>query len=352
MTKMSIYKRSLDELQKNAVMHWSRDMLKTADALSALPILLETQDDFIALLKIASKTPDSWRVILEESETLTPSIFLKHLMILSDLGGEALNKLTPLSDCFANKKMTFNWGNQVASYSFKEIGDKCSLTNSALKVDSKAVNKNLLLTDRMQDVIMLLLFGALDTDNNLPKDSQDRCNIGLLLGENEKIEKFVKENYIRVSKQLAGEKANSLGHASQKYVAKMLSRNLPRDWIIEEEGTLTGVSHAEDKTKLTNFDLVVKSPENKEFGVEVSFQVTTNSTIERKARESYNLHQKSRQFNHRLCYVIDGAGNINVRKKAITTLCQNSDYAVAMSDNEIKLLASYMIGINNSSIID
>ena len=57
---MNLEKRNIIEFQTNAVLHWSKEMLEKADALSALPILLETQDEFIALLKIASKTPTSW----------------------------------------------------------------------------------------------------------------------------------------------------------------------------------------------------------------------------------------------------------------------------------------------------
>ncbi|MEM5480805.1 hypothetical protein WNY97_13310 [Pseudoalteromonas fuliginea] len=346
---MVLEKRNIAEFQSNAVLHWSKEMLEKADAASALPILLETQDEFIALLKVASKTPTSWKSVLDESRSLTPSIFLKHLMVLSDLGGEALNKLTPLSNSFDDCSINFLWNDNEYKYPFKEIGNKCSLTNSALKVDAKAVIKNRTLTNRMYDIVMLLLFGALDSKNELPKDAQDRCNIGLLLGNSDVVEQFVKENYIRVSKQLSGEKANSLGHASQTYVSKLLKDILPNDWTIQEEASLTGVNHL-DEGKLTNFDLIVKSPKEKEFGIEISFQVTTNSTIERKARESQSLHKKARAMNHKLCYVIDGAGNINVRKRAIATIFENSDCTVSMSENEIKSLAQYMLNVESSNI--
>lgn len=346
---MQLKKRNIEEFQSNAVLHWSKEMLERAGALSALPVLLETQDEFIALLKVASKTPTSWKSVLNESRSLTPSIFLKHLMVLSDLGGEALNKLAPLSNSFDSCNINFLWDDSEYKYCFKEIGEKCSLTNSALKVDAKGVIHNKTLTDRMHDVIMLLMFGSLDLSNELPKESQDRCNIGLLLGNPDAIEQFVKENYIKVSKQLSGEKANSLGHASQTYVSKLLKDILPDNWVIQEEASLTGVNHLEEG-KLTNFDLVVKSPSRKEFGIEISFQVTTNSTIERKARESQSLHKKAQAMNHRLCYVIDGAGNINVRKRAVAIIFENSDCTVSMSKNEIEYLAQYMLGVEEGGV--
>ncbi|KTF13709.1 hypothetical protein [Pseudoalteromonas sp. H105] len=348
---MEFIKPTTIDLQTTAILHWSEEMLEKADSLSALPILLKTQDEFIALLKVASKTPLSWASVLSESKALTPSIFLKHLMVLSDLGGEALNKLSPLSNAFPNNEITFLWNEEEFTYPFREIHNKRPLTNSALKVDAKSILHNTILTNRMNDTIMLLLFGSLDITNNLPKDAQDRCNIGLLMGNSEEIEKFVKENYIRVSKQLSGEKANSLGHASQKYVAKLLTSFLPQNWIIQEEGTLTGVNHA-DEGSPTKFDLTIRSPNAKEFGLEVSFQVTTNSTIERKARESQALHKKARKMGHRLCYIIDGAGNVNVRQKAIATIFQNSDYATSIAEGDINSLANYMIAVDDETLID
>ncbi|WP_099609078.1 hypothetical protein [Vibrio coralliilyticus] len=340
---MNKYKRTLEDLQANAVMHWSKEMLLKANAHSALPILLETQDDFIALLTVSSKSFNSWKNVLCESETLTPSIFLKHLMVLSDLGGEALNKLTPLSESFPDKKMSFQFNGQDVSYCFKEIGDECSLTNSALKVDAKNVMNNQCLTERMHDVIMLLLFGALDPNNQLPTEAQNRCNIGSLLGNSEEIETFVKQNYIRVSKQLAGEKANSLGHASQRFVAERLKEFLPIEWGVRLEATLSGVKHVIGDDKETNFDLVVRSPSGIEFGIEVSFQVTTNSTIERKAREAQSIYAKAEEHGHKVCYVIDGAGNLNVRKQAISTICENSHFTATMSPVDIEELARFMI---------
>ncbi|HAS6333726.1 TPA: hypothetical protein I7245_06800 [Vibrio vulnificus] len=342
---MNKYQQTLKQLQDKAAMHWSKEMLEAAGAHSALPILLETQDDFIALLTIASKHPMSWKNVLEESKTLTPSIFLKHLMVLSDLGGEALNKLSPLSQHFKNDRISFEFNDQMHEYRFAEIHRKCSLTNSALKVDAKGVVHNTCFTNRMIDVVMLLMFGALDPASELPQESQERCSIGVMLGDTERLESFVKQNYIKVSKQLSGEKANSLGHASQSYVSRILKDELPEGWSVEEESKLTDVRHTDENGSLTNFDLVVTSPSSKEFGVEVSFQVTTNSTIERKAREARSIREKANQAGHKICYVIDGAGNINVRKVAITTICENSDCTVTMTEEDIKLLAEFMMAV-------
>ena len=91
------------------------------------------------------------------------------------------------------------------------------------------------------------------------------------------------------------------------------------------------------------FDILVTNTDcKKSLGIEVSFQVTTNSTIERKANEAEKTYQLVKSVNNFLAYVIDGAGNFQ-RKSAIETLCRYSDCNVAYSDNELKLLSQFII---------
>ncbi len=89
--------------------------------------------------------------------TFQGNYFLKHLMVSSDLGGEALNKLPPLSNYFDDGVMEFLWNGEIWCYEFAEIQGKCALTNSALRVDSKGLLKGRELTARMLDVIYLIL---------------------------------------------------------------------------------------------------------------------------------------------------------------------------------------------------
>ena len=121
-----------------------------------------------------------------------------------------------------------------------------------------------------------------------------------------------------------------------------MKRYLSDDWKIKLEGSLSGVQHIDEEGKETNFDIVVVSPNNKQFGVEVSFQVTTNSVIERKARDSAAVFSRVKSQSHHICYVIDGAGNINVRKNAVEIICGNSHCTVALTEDEIKHLSDYM----------
>lgn len=341
---MGYYNRTLDELRENAILHWPDEILSAAEEIGSLPLLLKTQDNFISILKVASKDPKSWRIAVDNSSQLSGTLFLKHLMVLSDLGGEALNKLPPLNNYIPNGTLSFEWNGNPFNYQLREIGNQCTLTNSALNVDAKKLLKGLDLNDRGIDVCMLLLFGSLLTNDSLPSEVKEKCVLGEYLGATEELDKFIKQRYLFVSKQVSGAKANSLGQITQKYVADKLISCLGSGWSVKLNGSLPGVFHNFEGNG-TNFDVVVTSPTGRYFGVEISFQVTTNSTIERKARESESVMKSVHNQGHKICYVIDGAGNINVRKSAVSILCEHSDCTVAISDSEIKHLVAYFKSI-------
>lgn len=339
---MPKYNRTLTELKSKAVLHWPEEILKAAGDVSVLPLLLKTQDEFIALLKVANKDPFAWKLAMRQSSSLTGPVFLKHLMVMTDLGGEALNKLPPLSNYCPNGVLTFKWGDKQWDYRFKEIQHKCSLANSSLRVDSKKLLAGGDFNARMLDVAMLLMFGSFAENDSLPVEVKDRCIVGALIGQPEELDRFAKENYIRVSRQVGGATSNALGQLAQDFVVRHLKESLPAGWSVTRDSSLPGVSHTAGGNG-TNFDVVARSSKGRYFGIEVSFQVTTNSVIERKARESESLLASVHAGGHKICYVIDGAGNINIRQNAVGILCSHSDCTVAMSPSEIAHLASYLI---------
>ena len=337
---MAKFARSLEELRKKAVLFWPQEIVEREASLSILPLLLKTQEKFISILNLADASPDAWKKLVDISEELKGNLFLKHLMVLSDLGGEALNKLPPLKNYFRNGKMVFFWREKKHEYSFKVIHQQIPLANSALKVDGKSLLKGAALNEKMEDVVMLLLFGAASVGNSLSEDIKSKCAIGSMIGNPEELEKFVKQSYIIVSKQVAGATSNAMGQIAQDFVIENLKSLLP-DWGFLRNGTLPNVSHSGGDTE-TNFDVVAVSPTSKYFGIEVSFQFTTNSVIERKAGQAEARMSLVHAAGHQICYVIDGAGNINVRASAVRNICKYSDCTVALSTAEIGVLADFL----------
>ena len=197
---------------------------------------------------------------------------------------------------------------------------------------------------------MLLLYGGTSTNDSLPDEIKNRCVVGSLIGMSDDLDRFVKQNYIRVSKQISGAASNAMGQLAQDYVINELKGLLP-DWTFVRDGNLPGVSHTDYEGE-TTFDVKATSPNEVHFGIEVSFQVTTNSVIERKAGQAKERQERVHAAGHFICYVIDGAGNIDVREKAAQTICDYSDCTVALSSDEIAVLAHFMTQMAEQDITE
>ena len=115
---------------------------------------------------------------------------------------------------------------------------------------------------------------------------------------------------------------------------------LPNSYVIGGHN-IPGITQ-NDKNE-TTFDIVVSNPKTqRSCAIEISFQVTTNSVIERKsllAKERQNLLHK---HNHRVAYIIDGSGNFQ-RRNAVSTILMFSDCSVNFSDSGMKELAEFIV---------
>ena len=186
-----------------------------------------------------------------------------------------------------------------------------------------------------------MLHGSTSVDENVA-GVLAKCEIGSYLGKLEQLAKYIKQRYIWVSSITRGAKANTLGQITQEFVANYIQKNLKLDGAqIERNGHLPGVTHTgADTGSLTTFDLVV-SKGDKHVATEVSFQVTTNSTIERKAGQAKSRFEQAEVAGHRITYVIDGAGNFQ-RENAIGTLCSFSHCTVAFTESELDVLCEFL----------
>ena len=169
-----------------------------------------------------------------------------------------------------------------------------------------------------------------------------KCEIGSYLGKPEQLAQYIKQRYIWVSSITRGARANTLGQIAQEYVVNYIENNLELDGAqIERNGHLPGVTHTgANASSLTTFDVVV-SQSDKHVAIEVSFQVTTNSTIERKAGQAKSRFEQAEMADHKIAYVIDGAGNFQ-RENAIRTLCSFSHCTVAFRESELDVLCEFL----------
>ena len=340
------YIRNIDELAAVGSKWWPKDVRAKALTNSILQFMLDTQERFLSILKLADKyKPERLFGLLRESG-FNFHLFIKHLSLLTDVGAEPLQRInSSFNDIFPSGKLEYIIEGKHYEYAFKSLPlIKGKLDNKKMQSDSK---ESLLAPCKDEqlasDIIMLLVFGGAA---ELPKTSSVlyRCNVYEFLGNSHLIDTYVRQNYIRVSKIIGGKTAIDLGNAAQSYAVEYLATHLGDDYRVRSNGTIPGVK-LDDEHEAT-FDIVVdrKNYQGKHkpyVGVEVSFQETSNSTVERKGREAQARFQNTNNKRCFVAYIIDGAGNFS-RRTAANDMCENSHCNVAYTDKEFELLIEFI----------
>lgn len=339
---MAKYNRNITELKTKAAMWWPEE-LKTKNALAnVLPLLLKTQDDFLHLIVLSKNDPFQLFDLIKVAK-YPSNLFLKHLAVLADYGGEPIQRLgRSFKNIFpktkgANGKYYFDfiWKEKPFKYKFKALPVN-GLNNKKLFIDGEGLIKEKELNDLTCDMIALLLFAS--TSDYAEHAGLIACEIGTMLGNEDELIKFVKQRYITVSRITGGATANSLGQLAQSEIVSFLIKELGDKYKIIRNGHITIDGY--DKKGGMPFDLVVEKG-NKKVGIEVSFQVTTNSTIERKAGQAADRQALVHKNGYQIAYVLDGAGNFQ-RSSAISTICNHSDCTVAYTVAEFKVLSNWI----------
>ncbi len=330
--------RDIHDLEKNAIMFWAAELAELERNSSIIPKLIETQDKFISLLNVADANPFAWKNVILSSKQLPANLFLKHLMVLSDVGGEKMMRFKrALPSLFANDTLEFVWNEKKYTYKFQTLSGKKNWNNVQLKVDGIGLATPKSLTPIMEDIINLILFGGLALTDAIPDEMEEKCVIGNLIGHKSELDSFVKQRYIWVSRITGGATSNSLGNLAQKYVIEYLEKKLP-NWNFKKK-QIPKIS--QNSRTLLSYDIVGMSPSDKYCAIEVCFQVTTNSVIERKAGQAQSRQQQLHKKGHHIAYIIDGAGNFE-RSSALRAICQFSDCTVTFKESELDKLVKFL----------
>lgn len=339
------YLRSIKDLEQVGSKWWPKEVRDEAMKVSILQYLLDTQEKFISLLTLADRNKPEKLFNLLEASGFEYHLFLKHLVLLTDVGSEPIQRFnTSFNEIFPEKKLVFKLGRKNYSYTFTSLPTKGKLGNKKMQIDTLdnlvAPCKNV---ELCKDLIMLLIYGAA---SNIKRTASVlyKCNAYEYLCQEELIKKYVRQNYIRVSRIVAGKEATDLGNVAQSYAVHYLAEHLGENYNVVSAGTIPGVQM--DDNKEVTFDIVVDRKDDigkfkKYVGIEVSFQETSNSVIERKAREARARFQNTNNKRCYVAYIIDGAGNFS-RTAAVSDLCDNSHCNVAYTPSEFDLLIEFI----------
>jgi hypothetical protein len=160
------YRRSFEELEKVASKFWPSELSEIEATLSVIPLLLKTQDQFVSVIGTGAPTLERLFTIIEATD-LSANLFVKHLVILADYGGEMLQRVsTEFYTLFPEGELHYDWHGKQQTYIFKALPTK-KLSNKALKIDGKQLLEDHPLDDLQKDAIALLLFGSVYTGLSL-----------------------------------------------------------------------------------------------------------------------------------------------------------------------------------------
>ncbi|MEH2271189.1 MAG: hypothetical protein V7K68_22680 [Nostoc sp.] len=135
------YQRTVEELRKLASMFWPSELSRQEAELSIIPKLIETQDQFIAILSVDVSSLEGLFQIVNSSN-MSANLFLKHLLVLADFGGEMLQRLnSQFNSIFPLGKLDYLWNTQNYNYSFRVLPVIGQLNNSKLGISGKKQRK-------------------------------------------------------------------------------------------------------------------------------------------------------------------------------------------------------------------
>ena len=322
--------KTVEALKKSALISWPQELVEKEKKKSVIPLLVETQENFISLLKVADATHEAWIEAIELSRVLYPNLFLKHLCIISDVGGESLKRYsTELPKLFQNTPFQYKFLGELYTHPMQSLSEKKQWSNVNLGLDERGIHQKKRMDRSIRDASTLILFGSLSVTKGLPIEIQEKCVLGGMLGKDEELERYVRQRYIYVSRQTQGARSNTMGHLMQNYLLDFLKKRLP-EW-----------SFSNNNIDGMGFDIVAQSPLGLCWAIESSFQFTTNSTIERKAGQAVSRKRLLKDKGHCIAYVIDGAGNFE-RRSAIQRIMEASDCTVNFSEKDLLRLVETM----------
>lgn len=332
------YNRSRIELEEKACKWWPDNLVEMEAESSIIPTLVRTQDKFISILTLAKAVSPKSVFDLIEASDFPANLFLKHLMVLTDFGSEPLQRINrDFAEYFPKGEIKYALDGNEITYKFCSLPVRGTLNNKKMKTDVDGLKNKESIEGIYKDLFILLLFGANCLDD---KNSSifAKCVVGSMMGKSDELKQYIKQRYIFVSRIIGGAQANGLGNVAQAYAERYLKTILGEEYSIKSNGHIPGVTQ-NDRTE-TTFDLSVEH-NGHYIGVEISFQVTTNSTIERKAGQAKARYEAVEHSGNHIAYIIDGAGNFQ-RVSALQTICEYSHCTIAYTEEEFDILVKFI----------
>jgi hypothetical protein len=273
--------------------------------------------------------------ILNNSNELPMNVFLRHCMLFSDLGWEAIKKW--FGDAYAEVFPEGLLTAQNLQQAIPLIRQGKIRTSSAHITSSYDYALKEAERQQIEALIFVLFYGSDVNDQVMGK-----CNLAVYLSDDGSLfDADSQVKYIQVSRQTGGAAAAIGGSLLENRIAidpitELLSTEYPnlRFSMSKEHEFATG-------QRMTSDQWFVSEVNNRAVALEVSFQETTNSTIERKRRDAQN-RQRLFPINVVSAFVLDGVGTLDHRHNAVRDIIQYSDIVVSARPDQVEYLGRFI----------
>lgn len=188
------YLRSVRELEQAGCKWWPKEVRDEAMKVSILQYLLDTQEEFISLLTLADNTTPEKLFKLLEASGFEYHLFLKHLILLTDVYSESLLRFnSSFWEIFPEGKLEFHIGKQKHIYKFTAMPTQGVLNNKKMQSDTfESLSAPCRNVELCKDLIMILIYGAASTTTLTAV--LYKCNAYEYLGNQRMIRDVVKHN--------------------------------------------------------------------------------------------------------------------------------------------------------------
>jgi len=301
------------ELMNEGKWFWSNDFIKP----HVNPLLIELEKTYSVVLETIENSNEQEIIADLMAAKISNALLLKHIMVLLDTSAETLDRAAMYIKHKGLTQLTLP--DRVIPFSVL-TSQKSGLSNNNIY---KAGNK---LT---ADILALLCYAS-ESIEFYNFDTFKNCRLSKLAGDSEKLKQHLYYLSLRSSTQIKQIRAVDFGAQLEAYI------NLFLEPVLLE----LGVSKTR-RYKEQQFDLVLYK-DDKHIIIEIAFQETTNSTLERKSKQAKNgLYKMINDNDDRLVYIVDGAGYFK-RSNALHDLINYSNFSCTVSEVGLNRLREYV----------
>ncbi len=328
----------LEHLKQAGYWFWTEDLRNTEIA-QGTNLLLESLDEFITILEDSEPSELIDNLLASRGE-ITSLLAVRHSMLATDISAEFLDRVRRYLVFKGIRRLTMISDDQTIEYDMRRLAQfDRALSNNQINSASEEL---------LRDLLFIICYG------NRVREFEEfttfrRCALGEICGDERRVREYLSKLYIKFSRQTTGRSTAESGSIPEEIVREHLGRCLAERSNIRQMSA--NRLPAEIPGGPTQFDFVYEISTNTRGEVyviiEVAFQETTNSVIERKARLAAEMFNRNNSDSLILCYVVDGAGYF-ARESALKKMIRYSDICVGLRPEELDRLCNFMISLEET----